>query len=209
MSVNPSRDFGRENLTGRIFPATVVNNNDPERRQRVQFRIDGPLHEGVEDAHLPWGLRMGSPGKGTTGAVHEVGLPPNGSKVFVTFMDNSDDHPVVLGAAHIGVPNSELTGTDYTHCYGWIDEANNIVLVNTAQRTYTIHMATGAQILLDSAGGVQIIAAAPSSLSVQGGLNITSTGQLVLGSKTGVRVTGPYVTMAPGGGVNPTPPQGR
>lgn len=209
MSVNPSRDMKRESLHGRIFTATVVNNNDPERLQRMQIRVDGPLHEGVPDDHLPWGLRMGSAGRGTTGAVHEVGLPPNGSKVFVQFMDDSDDYPIIMGAAHIGSPNGELTGSDYTHCYGWIDEANNIVLFNTAQRTYTIHMATGAQILLDSAGGVQIIAASNTAVSVQGSLSLQATGAVNIGSRTGVRLTGPYVTMSPGGSGSPASPQTR
>lgn len=209
MSVNPSRDMHRETLQGATFTATVVNNNDPERLQRLQIRVDGPLHEGVPDDHLPWGLRMGSAGRGTTGAVHEVGVPPNGSKVFVQFMDNSDDYPIILGAAHIGQPNAELTGADYTHCYGWIDEANNMVLFNTAQRTYTIHMATGAQILLDSNGGIQMLAASNTSVSVQGNLSLQASGAINIGSRTGVRLTGPYVTMSPGGSGSPATPQPR
>lgn len=205
MSVNPTKDFYRENLSGKVFAATVVDNNDPTRRQRVRVRVDGPLHQGVPDGDLPWAIKLGEAGHGTTSGVQQISIPPIGAKVIIMMMDNSDDHPIYLGAAHLGGPNGELVGADYTHCYGWVDQANNLFLVNTAQRTAVHHYSNGAKIFIDSAGGIHSESAAPSTVSTAGTHTVIATGEISVQSNSRIVLSAPSVTLAPGGSASFTP----
>jgi phage baseplate assembly protein gpV len=94
-----------------VYKATVINNNDPEKRNRVRVRVQG-LMDGIPDAYLPW-----AESKSTTfvfGGSGQSVRPPKGAKVTVEFRDNGDiNYPVWSGGIIEKVndlPDADETG---------------------------------------------------------------------------------------------------
>jgi hypothetical protein len=77
------------------YKAIVIDNNDPEKRNRIKVRVKG-LMDGIPDANLPW-ADYKSQTFVFTGAGQYL-TPPKKAKVTVEFRDNGDiNYPVWSG----------------------------------------------------------------------------------------------------------------
>lgn len=69
-----------------LYVATVVNNDDPSKRGRVQIRVDAFM-SGFQADHLPWAFPFSM---GTGGALQHgaSAIPEKETKIWVWFTDN-------------------------------------------------------------------------------------------------------------------------
>ncbi|NIP94722.1 MAG: hypothetical protein GWO24_15285, partial [Akkermansiaceae bacterium] len=87
-----------------VWPGTVVDTNDPERKRRIRVRVDQVYGEAsatadnkIPDNRLPWAI----PGYGIGGAESgDFVVPPVGAGVWVAFWMGDPEYPVWLGGWH-------------------------------------------------------------------------------------------------------------
>ena len=87
----------------RIFKGIVENNNDPKGRMRLKVRVQGIHHPDsnvIDTKHLPWAEVQGSTGFGVTSKLGFSSLLPVGQWVYVQFLDDDTDHPIVTGTVY-------------------------------------------------------------------------------------------------------------
>lgn len=154
------------------FPARVVNNADPLKLQRVQFRLKG-LHRNVQDADLPWAIPDKASKQGNN-AVGSIEIPVLGSTVWIRFLD--ENTPVYSGVFMFdSAALAELTGTHYPKVYGFIDASGNKFIVDTEVDTVTFTHLSGAKINI-TANGECSFDTENLTLNVNGNLNVKSSG---------------------------------
>jgi hypothetical protein len=144
-----------------VLIGTVVDNNDPQKAQRVKVRCR-ELHYGFADEALPW-LRPGrnpSPQANSTGGVGGIALPVLGSRVYVALDSDDGQHGEWYSApSQLDLRVDELIANDYPHCYGYIDRSGTLTLVNTERDTrLTVHP-SGMAMSVDGLGRLKVIVA--------------------------------------------------
>lgn len=149
-------DTEQTDYTGVIFIGTVVDNNDPQRLQRVRVTIKG-LYEG-DVSNLPWVAPKVGQGFGNAGGAGRVCVPLINSKLYVELQNGDSHYPVYTGSvAHSADP---VTGgsTNYPHRYTQVDRAGNSVTVDPipGSNVMTIRHASGTQITVNNDGSVNI-----------------------------------------------------
>jgi uncharacterized protein involved in type VI secretion and phage assembly len=150
-----------------FFLATVVENNDPNKRQRIKVRISNLL-EGEPDS-LPWLAPLQDPGFGTGTAYGKVSVPRLGSVVVVIFQNSDPHYGLYLGTLHhsnFSLP-SELQ-TNYPDRYGFKDIAGNFFFVDQTEGSVDVRFQhkSGTSILIDDQGNVTVNAVKNSSVSI-------------------------------------------
>ena len=93
---NPLRDHRNRSLKGHQMKGVVVNNDDSGhedgvRGQRCQIRCHS-VHANVKDADLPWFSPQSLDSANGSGGGSHGPVPPVGTVVHVTFMDDSQYH---------------------------------------------------------------------------------------------------------------------
>lgn len=82
------------------YEAVVVNNDDSKTdipyTCRIQARIP-ILFDGIEDDHLPWAIASFNHLDGATKDSGQAFVPKIGSKVFITFQEGRESHPIWSG----------------------------------------------------------------------------------------------------------------
>lgn len=140
------------NNVSNLFVAKVVNNNDPLKAQRVQFRI-AKIHRGIADQHLPWA----SPGSLTLQGNNQIGalkVPVNGSTIIVEFLD--EYNTIYRGDFITEGSNNELVANNYPHCYGFTDRSGNLLYVNTETDSVSFTHVSGTTISINQTGNITI-----------------------------------------------------
>ncbi len=141
------------------YVATVVDNNDPKKLQRVRVNIP-ELMEGAS-ALLPWiaPIQKAVFGFGNTSGT--VSVPEVGSQVVVQFQEGDLSYGLMLGA----IPSKvfELPGelsTNYPKRYGWKDPAGNVFYVDTTSGSNDVEFkhVSGTTIHINNAGEVTVTA---------------------------------------------------
>ena len=179
MSIIPNfKDLKRAPSTlasTKLFPARVVDNNDPLKLQRIKFRVRN-LHRGVVDADLPWALPVVTNIQGNN-QVGSLSIPVVGSSVIIEYID---DYTVVYrGDFNQDTTKiAELVGTNYPHCYGYVDRSGNKFFVNTVSDTVTFTHLSGTQIAISGTGAGTLIGALSLELDAATDLNIKATGSV-------------------------------
>lgn len=166
---NPVRQFRNPSIQGSRFRMQVIDNNDPLRNQRVKARHP-ELHAGVPDSDLPWITREG-------GGFRNVSIPSVGDQIIVIATDESDDNMVYVGNPNFSNNQmSEILNQNYPHVYGHIDEANNLIMVNTSTNTMTIAHNSGTTITIDGSGNITMSSANDATINVNGEAIISVSG---------------------------------
>jgi len=172
-----------------LFTGTVVDNNDPERRQRVKVRIPD-VHRGIGDADLPWARKKD--GSGAAAGVGEVRVPPVGAKVSVEFR-NGDQYQPEYG----GTPVSDDVGVEdsfpnYPNSYGWVDQAGNSVIIDTTDgsNSITITHCSGTVIQIDNTGKIKLSAADNILMEGQGDIAFKCNGKFSVDAGAGIALKG-------------------
>lgn len=92
---------------------------------------------------LPWAQVQNGFGSSNAGVVFS---PRVGSKVFVTFPTGDANHPVI----HPGYNTKPSEFTSPATQHGWQDDSGNFLKVDQTAQTFTLHLATGAEITVDA-----------------------------------------------------------
>jgi hypothetical protein len=169
------------NLTGQILFGYVVNNNDPMGIQRLQVRI-GLLHQGYQDAVLPWTLPIQNLFQGNAPGIGGFGVPVNGSKVAVYFPENDAVNTYWLGSSMD--QSSKLIDFTAPTQYGWVDAAGNLFKVDTVSKTWTYNMVDGSYIQFSN-GVINIVSSSSLNVNATGDCSIYSSGKINL---TGTKI---------------------
>lgn len=189
---NPVEEFNRVRLNGNNFIGTVINVNDPDKRQRVKIRIP-QLHRNVSDADLPWSRPSASSGGANAGSgVGSVRVPPKGAKLYIN-MEGNDPHNVHYGGSPT-VDNAhktnEILNEDYPHTYGEVDHAGNKTVTNTQKNTKTFVHKSGTTVHISADGSVNISTPKDVNVSAKGSMNVAADGKINIHSKDELSLKG-------------------
>lgn len=116
-------------LAGRPFVATVVDNNDPNRRGRIRARIQ-ELFEGIPDDHLPWArVTLQHPGGGSAqhGTFH---VPEIGSKVLMAFQEGNPLNPEYLGYMIDDTTKLPEADVNYPHRHVVLYPSGSLIIID-------------------------------------------------------------------------------
>lgn len=154
-----------------IFVAKVVNNNDPLKLQRVQFRIQ-KIHRDVKDVDLPWASPLSKSVQGNN-QIGSLYIPVNGSTIIVEYID---DYSIFYRGDFISSQssNSELVQNYYTKCYGFIDASGNKFFINTELDTVSFTHLSGTQIDIAQNGSISIKSANDTNIEAKN-INLKAT----------------------------------
>lgn len=175
---NPFGDYARSKLERPDYVGVVVDNNDPEKRQRVRIRV-AQLHRNVPDDQLPWAMPSNNGAQANAGSgVGTVNVPPVGSKMSYQLTDNDPHNPRMGGSVTTDDANSEneLLQEDYPHTVGSVDQAGNLTKVNTKKGTITTTHVSGASIHIDAGGNISLFSPGKLTLAANGGVDIVGGG---------------------------------
>lgn len=169
----------RDGLKQTKLTGYVVDNEDPEKRQRVRIRIP-QLHAGIPDDKLPWVTRRAEGQHNSGGGVGDVRVPQKGAKVFSTF-DDGDPHNSYYGNSpttdDVNKENKILED-DYPHTYGSVDHYGNKTTVNTKTGVVNFTHKSGASTTYDGSGNVSIVSPGNVTISAKGDLVIVAGGKM-------------------------------
>lgn len=171
---NPVRDLKRPDLSKGMYRGYVVDNNDPDKRQRVKIRIP-QLHRGIPDDQLPWTMPI-SRGQAHAGAgVGSVDVPPVGSLLEGMFEEDDPHNFRVSGSPPVDKVNkdNEILQEDYPHTSGHVDEAGNKFTTNKLRNEILIQHKSGASIFFDGAGNISLNA--KGSVFINGPQGVSTT----------------------------------
>lgn len=182
------------------YLAVVVDNNDPDKLQRVKVTLPGLL-EYDSPADLPWL----SPAQASLFGIGDnygvVRVPRIGAKVFVRFGADAPRSGVYFGDAvtsRTQLP-SELT-TNYPNRVGWVDPSGSYAYADLQDKTfrYTHSSGTSVEVLADGTlrihcvKDMQTIVDGDYTLSVGGtySATVSSDAQLSVGGARTTTVQG-------------------
>ncbi len=199
----------RGNLSSHLFVATVVDNNDPLRRQRIRIRVPH-IVEG-ETADLPWAIPVG---RSTGGSNLELDVPLLNSYVIVAFQDGDVNNPIWYGGVHADYTGaSSITDTNYPNRVGRQTQAGTFWYVDkTTNQVHLTH--AGTTITVNSNGSIDVVAVHNVNITTTGNVSTHSNGTTVVdadgaitvSSDSTVTVTGTTINVTGSTAVNVTAP---
>ena len=117
-------ESAERHLEGKLLIGKVVDNNDPEKMERVRIRIP-ELYENVADGDLPWSIPERSSLQGSTASVGSFGVPVVGSVMYVRLQGGDPHFPVYVGAGTVKSTEMQIPKTNYPFRYGYVDHWGN------------------------------------------------------------------------------------
>ena len=212
---------GRQRVyAGKDFEGVVIDDNDPEKKERIKVRIKG-VHDDLTDKQIPWtsASRNGAPASG--GSMGSVGpIPKKGTAVRVKYADDTMYYGT-YSAASLGEKqqSSELfqgqdtTGKSYPQVTSSIDSSGNRLTVNNEKDTFDYEHVSGTRISLDGQGRMAIVVGDKKvgenaekkhekglTLHITGPVNIRSTENVNIGSDKDVNIVAKqHINIACGG----------
>ena len=158
------------------FSATVIDNNDPRRQQRVKARI-ADVHRGIPDDHIPWATKADT-GVSSAGGVGTVDIPPIGAKVSIRFLDNSGYSPQYSGPISTDDVGVENVLPNYPNSYGRTDHGGNSIYTDTSTNNMVVAHASGTVITILGSGEISITSASKINVHSTGDLDLRAGGNL-------------------------------
>lgn len=164
--VNIPRDVKGDgnSLAHHHFYGIVVNNEDPEKLQRIKVRI-AKLHKDLTDEQLPWVFPATSNVEGNAGgAVGAMGpIPAKGAKVNMKYPDDSMYHGMYFGT--VTTKDQKLSdfagqsgyGADYPNVSGSLDPSGNLNATNHKRDTKEETHVSGTSKQIDAAGNIKVV----------------------------------------------------
>lgn len=191
-----TRSFAAPSLKNSQFEAYVVNVDDPDKRQRVRFRVP-VLHEGIPDAKLPFANQQMSGMANAGSGVGTVSVPDRYAKITVTFPQDDAHNPQYHASPTSDDVNkdNELLNEDYPNTMGFTDSYGNRFSTNKATGDYTIAHKSGAIIHIDGSGNVTIASAGDLNIGAKGNINMAAKGRMRLSASGDVSIDGSMVLL--------------
>ena len=177
----------KQDVDGKVFDGIVIDNNDPEKTQRVKIR-SAEQHTNISDADIPWARLSGNLTSGLSATVGTVNIPVLGSRVTYQLMGDDLYSPLVLGQpANQANAIEELTGRNYPHVKASIDRSGNLWIVDTKEDVIQLIHVSGTLLRIDGKGHVEISVAdnavGPDAKEYsEKGITITVIGNTVVNS---------------------------
>jgi hypothetical protein len=212
-------------LTGKSLPGEVIDNEDPEKKQRVKIRIP-QIHDDIKDEDLPWSLPNNIPAGNANGAGSMGPIPQKGTKLFMKFnsdtiYDASYEGAVPVDGAKVEeFSGKEGLGADYPNVTGSVDASGNRSYVNTKKDTKEDTHVSGTKTHTDADGntvqainntnnpnkdkeannpqGYSIFVAKNYTILVQGQISIGGKGSIELIGQGTVKSSVPITTGVSG-----------
>lgn len=189
--LDPSRDLQRPTLQGAEFEGYVVDNEDPEKRQRVRVRIP-VLHRDIPDDKIPWANSRGVGQANAGGGVGAVDVADKNAKVTVKFLTN-DPHDPQYGPSPTSDDvnkDNELLNEDYPSTTGHVDKFGNRWSTNKATGDVNFTHKSGATVSIDGSGNVSISSPTDLNFSAKGRISLACSGKLELSTGAGFNIVG-------------------
>jgi hypothetical protein len=144
-------------------------------------------------------------GQANAGAgVGSVRVPPKGSKMFITY-DGNDPHFLYYGNSPTTDDvnkDNPLLQEDYPHTYGQVDQAGNLIKVNTKKGTSEYVHQSGATLHIAKDGSMTFSSPKNVTISSEGDLNITSKGKMQVHATGDMNVKGSRIDLNDGSAPN-------
>lgn len=158
------------------FVGVVVDNNDPDKHQRIRIAIPGKL-ESSNVSDLPWvAPRHLSPfGVGDNYGV--LRIPRIGSRVYVQFDGDDLSH----GSYDMDVVRSTLSlppelADNYPNRYGFVNPLGDVFYVDLTSGDAFFRRASGTGFTIDMEGSVSLVVAKDFTQVVKGNYNLSVEG---------------------------------
>lgn len=177
---NNSRQMSTAGYEG-LFLATVVDNNDPKKLQRVRIRIPEVL-DAEKDEDLPWLLPRLVSAFGSTDSAVTVAVPKVGSKLLVSFQNGDVHFPVFEGYPHLeSTVTPEALATNYPNRRGYVDPSGNIFYVDGTEGSEVIYLKhkSGTELTILADGTVQVKAVKDINMEAPN-INLKATTKITL-----------------------------
>lgn len=203
-------DLKQSNLTKPDYTGFVVDNNDPDKRQRYRVRVP-QLHRDIPDEELPWVMPQNNSNQPNAGAgVGGVFVPPKGAKMNWSLTNNDPHNPMVNGSVTTDDVNkdNELLNEDYPGTYGAVDHAGNKEAVNTEKNTKTQTHKTGTTQHTAGNGDHSVFAAGDLYLSAKGKIVMAADGGIQIHAKGALDLKGSTISLNGGGAAANVAPVG-
>lgn len=143
----------------------VVNNNDLTKARRLQIRVS-PIHDGIDDADLPWAVCGMDAGRGPLEASAYVAIPEVGADLLVKFQQGDPQNPIYVGGVSSSVTVPELFRVNYPARSGWqlkngsylyIDEVTNDLMLHHMKTTVLIDQTGQTTVNVNAAANVNVV----------------------------------------------------
>ncbi|HWY34471.1 MAG TPA: phage baseplate assembly protein V [Nitrosopumilaceae archaeon] len=175
--------FEKGSLQGKLAPAIVINNNDPTKTQRVQYRIS-TIHQGRTDAELVWAIPIGWSTQGNSAGIGDISVPQIGAKILIFFPENDEHDTYYFADYHDKSTQIVELQENYPNSYGRIDSSGNLWLVNTQTNTVRFIHVTGSYIKINADGSTECGSQQTLNVFAHGALNLRSAGAVNIDGTT-------------------------
>lgn len=182
MLIPPVSTLTKPKLNKNDLIAYVIDNVDPDKRQRVRIRCP-QLHRGVPDKHLPWAITDRTDNYSNAGqGIGSVNVPPIGSKVYFRIDENDPHNPRFSGSPATDDVNKdhEMLKENYPHTRGDVDSANNRVAFNNEKETTDWAHSSGTNQHIDANGAVNLNTAGNMKVGVRDVLTLAANRKIEL-----------------------------
>lgn len=162
-----------------VILAVVIDNNDPQKKQRVRVTVPGLL-EAADVKDLPWLIPMLHSPFGIGDDFGIIRVPRIGSRVSVRFIDG-DLHHGVYEADIVSEGNTlpDDLQVNYPNRYGLFSPIGDIFFTDLETGDVVLRRRSGTSLKIDLDGNVTLITAGSLTEYVKGDLNRIVDGNLV------------------------------
>jgi hypothetical protein len=168
----------------RLFLGKVVENNDPERLQRIKVAIEGRL----QYDELPWIAPIAQSPFGIGSGYGSCRVPVVGSNVIVMFQGGSLYYGLLMGYPNMTAPPPMLA-TNYPKRYGFTDPIGNSFFVDmtAGSRAVEFHHASGAiQLKIEDSGACSLTSTQTVVVNTSSSATVTAGGGATINAETTV-----------------------
>ena len=160
------------------FLGIVVDNNDPDKLQRVKVTIKNVMEGNKED--LPWVAPKNiETGFGITTDAGGIYVPAMDSIVVVEFQDGDIHYGMTVGSMHTAryTPDEDLL-KNYPDRRGWHDTKKNKAYIDVTKGEAIMHLEhfSLTMIQVEDSGEVNVTVVKDCNIEIKGDLNITVKG---------------------------------
>lgn len=179
--------IGSDSLIGKYFVGEVKVNLDPNKLHRVKVHIP-ELFEGYAANDLPWFGCVRPLFQGNSDNTGWISIPRIGSRVICVFDKGNINSGLVIGELMDSANKIEsISDPDYPECWGFRDENNTYLKVNTNTKLLELHHSSRTKLEIDESGN--------TTITVTGNITINVSGNTTLVSEGPISVTGPRIDL--------------
>lgn len=153
------------------YLGVVENNNDPDKKGKLQIRID--KYDDLPTDMLPWAEPLLPVFLGNSKNSVALSIPENGSQVRVYFPYKDDETPFYSGAEINDDNKCTFFDEDYPNTYGMKDSKGNFIKVNKSTGITTVQHSSTTNLQIQQNGSLSVTLAGGSSLNVDNSGSIT------------------------------------